>query len=626
MPTRKPTPCQQRRCAARANAKQPTDTASPLPVPVAYTRQDALAACALGLLVVVCYLPAMLWGEFVWDDNQYIKSDPVEEVSGLWQIWFSPGTTGTEDHYLPLLYTTFWLEHKLWGFEAAGYHIVNVLLHMANTLLVWHVLRRLAAPSAWLVAAVFAVHPLHVESVAWIIERKDVLSGLFYLAALAAWVRFVEQPRLRRYVGALALYAAALLSKSIAITLPATLLVGHWLKQGRIARADLVRLAPFFTIGAAYTVGDLSFSRSVNPVSFDYSWAERALIAAPALWFYVGKLVWPSELVVIYPHWDIRPENLLAWGYLMAAVVLVAALWHYRHQIGRGPLAGALFFGITLSPVLGFVDHGYMKYSFVADRFQYLAGIGIIAVVCGAAALGVGRLSDLWQKGAQVIAAAVVIALGISTWQQQRVWRDGETLWRYVIEHNPKALTAHLNLGYILYTQGQYEEALEVTRVAVDRLPHYYKAHMNLGAILKALGRFEEAETHLRRAIALNPQAQWSYSQLCRVLYSQGRHEEALEAARTAIEQHPDYSDTYVDLGWALNDLGRPKEAEAHLRRAIAINPQTPDAYSYLGIALHNQGRYEEAVQCYDRALALDPTSETTRANRGAALKVMRGK
>ena len=619
MPKRKPTPRHERRRAARAKPHQFAETA-PLSVPVAYTQQDALAACALGLLLVVCYLPAMLWGGFVWDDNIYIKTDPVKEVSGLWQIWLSPGSTGTEDHYLPLLYTTFWLEHKLWGFNPTGYHVVNVLLHLANTLLVWHLMRRLCVPGAWLVAAVFAVHPLHVESVAWIIERKDVLSGLFYLAAVTAWMRFVEQPRLRRYVGALALYAAALLSKSIAITLPATLLIGHWWKQGRIAWADLVRLAPFFTIGAAYAIGDLSFSRSVNPVSFDYSWAERTLIASRALWFYADKIVWPSGLVVIYPHYPV------AWAYLVAAVVLVSVLWRFRHRVGRGPLAGALFFGITLSPVLGFVDYGYMKYSFVADRFQYLACIGVMVVVCGVAAYGVRRLSGLWQKGAWGVAAATIVALGFLTWQQQRVWRDSETLWRYVIEHNPKALTAHLNLGYILYTQGQYEEALQLTRVAVDRLPDYYKAHMHLGSILKALERFEEAEFHLRRAIALNPQEQSPYTQLCRVLYSQGRHEEALEAARIAIEQHPDYGDAYVDLGWVLNDLGRPKEAEPYLRRAIALNPQSHDAYYYLGIALHNQGQYEEAMQCYDRALALDPTSETTRANREAALKAMRKK
>ena len=233
-----------------------------------------------------------------------------------------------EAHYWPLVYTTFWLEHKLWGFASAGYHIVNVLLHLANTLLVWHLMRRLAVPGAWMVAAVFAVHPLHVESVAWVIERKDVLSGLFYLAAVLAWMRFVDQPRRGRYAGALALYVAGLLSKSIVVTLPVALLIWHWWKQGRVTSTDLLRLVPFCVVGLVITVGDLSFSRSVEPLSLGYSLTERTLIAARALWFYAEKLLWPSELAVIYPLWDIRVGDPAGLG-----------VSHCRCRIGCIPLA-----------------------------------------------------------------------------------------------------------------------------------------------------------------------------------------------------------------------------------------------------------------------------------------------
>ena len=351
-----------------------------------FTRQDILPILALGLLVVVCYLPAMLWGGFVWDDIDFVKSEPVQDVSGLWQIWFSPSAIEGERHYWPLVYTTFWLEHKLWGFDPTGYHIVNVLLHLANTLLVWHLMRRLSVPGAWVVAAVFAVHPLHVESVAWVIERKDVLSGLFYLTSVLVWMRFVEQSRRGWYVCSLALYAAGLLSKSIVITLPVALLIWHWWQQGRVTSTDLLRIVPFGVVGMVITVGDLSFYSSLTGAFdvIDYSLTERTLIAARALWFYAGKLLWPSELAVIYPRWDIRVADPLAWGYLIAAVALVVALWYFRQRVGHGPLAGALFFAVTLSPVLGFVDYGYMQFSFVADRFQYLAGIGVMAVVIGA--------------------------------------------------------------------------------------------------------------------------------------------------------------------------------------------------------------------------------------------------
>ena len=405
------------------------------------SRQDMLALLALGLLVVVFYLPAMLWGGFVWDDNLCIKVDPVRDVSGLWQIWFSPSAIEAEDHYWPLVYTTFWLEHKLWGFAPTGYHIVNVLLHLVNTLLVWHLLRRLAVPGAWMVAAVFAVHPLHVESVAWVIERKDVLSGLFYLAAVLAWLRFVEQPKPRWYVGSLVLYAMGLLSKSIVVTLPAALLIYHWWKQGRVTATDLWRVVPFFAVGLVIVLGDLSFYRSGTTTSFDYSLAERMLIAARALWFYADKLLWPSELAVIYPRWDIRVGDL--WGYLIAAVALAVALWCFRHRIGRGPLAGASFFAVTVSPVLGFVDYGYMEYAFVADRFQYLAGIGVMAVVLGSATYGVRRLSGLWQQGALGGAAVVLILLGLLTWRQASIYRDDEIFNRHIIALNPQAANAH---------------------------------------------------------------------------------------------------------------------------------------------------------------------------------------
>ena len=325
--------------------------------------------------MIVSYLPAMLWGGFVWDDRIFTDAEPIQEVSGLWQIWFSPSAIEEEGHYWPLVYTTFWVEHKLWGFDPTGYHVVNVLLHLANTLLLWYLMSRLTVPGAWVVAAVFAVHPLHVESVAWVMERKDVLSGLFYLATVLAWMRFVEQPNSKRYMCSLALYAAALLSKSIAITLPVALLIWHWWKQDRVIWTDLLRLVPFFVIGLVITVGDLSFYQSVEPLSLGYSLTERMLIAARALWFYAVKLLWPTNLAVIYPLWDIRVADPLAWGYLVAATALVVALWHFRQRVGRGPLAGALFFAITLSPVLGFADYGYMQYAFVADRFQYLAGI-----------------------------------------------------------------------------------------------------------------------------------------------------------------------------------------------------------------------------------------------------------
>ena len=564
----------ERRQAGRegAKARRTVAATSPLTVAISYARQDVLAFLVLGLLVVVPYLPAMLWGGFVWDDFVYIKTDPVREVSGLWKIWFSPSDIKYEGHYWPLVYTTFWIEHKLWGFDPTGYHVVNVLLHLANTLLLWHLLLRLAVPGAWMVAAMFAVHPLHVESVAWVIERKDVLSGLFYLAAVLAWMRFVEKPSRGRYAGSLVLYAACMLSKSIAVTLPATLLIWRWWKQGRVTAPALKQLVPFFIVGLAFALGDLSFHQSTGGISFDFSLTERTLIAARALWFYAGKLLWPTNLAVIYPLWDIRPAGL---GYLIAAIALALALWHYRSRIGRAPLAGALFFAVTLSPVLGFVDHGYMRYAFVADRYQYLAGIGVMVVVIGAVACGVRSLSGLWQKGALGVAAVALVALGMLTWRQAALYQDDETFFRHIIKHNPQARNAYSHLGYALYLQERVEEAVDAARVAVQQRPDHAKAHAVLGMALKEVGRLEEAGHHLRRAVELN--------------YDQYRYSDMLTVAQ----------------------------------QLVALDSSDAAAHSNMGIALALLGRHSEALHSLDQALSLDPELENARLNRAEVLEAI---
>ena len=239
----------------------------------------------------------MLWGASSGTTSWSIRRRS-RELSGLRQIWFSPGAIEAEGHYWPLVYTPSGWSTGCGAPPPAGYHVVNVLLHLANTLLLWQLLRRLALPGAWLVAAVFAVHPLHVESVAWVIERKDVLSGLFYLAAAAVWIRFADEPRPApgRYLAALALYAAGMLSKSVVVTLPVALLILIWWQRGSVAWIDLRRLAPFFLVGLAISVGDLIFNRSQAVARFDYSVIERGLIAARALWFYVGKTWWPLDL------------------------------------------------------------------------------------------------------------------------------------------------------------------------------------------------------------------------------------------------------------------------------------------------------------------------------------------
>ena len=594
----------------------------------AFSAQDAAAALVLAVLAVVSYYPA-LQGGFVWDDMIFAEEPVIHSPGGLRSIWLSPAEIKKEGHYWPLVYSSFWLEHKLWGLQPAGYHAVNLFLHLLNCLLLWRLLLRLQVPGALLIAAVFAVHPLHVESVAWIIERKDLLSGLFYLGAVLAWLRFVEVERVGHYLLVVLLFTAGLLSKSVVVTLPLALLLVQWWRAGRVRWLDLLRVAPLAVLGAIISTADLVFYYGGRePLELGYNLAERMLIAGRALWFYAGKLVWPVELAVIYPRWEIDARSLAGWGYVVAAAGLALALWLLRERIGRGPLAGALYFALTLGPVLGFVDYGYMQYSLVADRFQYLAGIGVLAVLVGAAAHGVGSLpvgersaagmrGASWIRsaaalryGAWGLAAAVVLLLGTLTWRQAGIYRDEITLFSHIVAHNSAEHTAHLHLGSALYEAHRFDEGLAASLIALQQQPESADALANVGAGLVYLERFAEAEQLLGRALELDPRNTDAHQNLGEALRNQGRHLEAVESYRAAVAIDPGFALAYAGMGWSLFETQRSAEALAALQRALDLQVEsglTATLYLFMGRAARELGQLDTAAGHFRQAIRLDP-------------------
>ena len=577
-------------------------------------RRDSLAFAALALLAAASYFPAMLGG-FVWDDIIVTASEAVRSWSGIWGIWFDPGGTYgggslAEAHYWPLLYTTFWLEHKLWGYDPTGYHAVNILLHFANTVLLWRLLERLAVPGAWAAAAVFAAHPLHAEPVAWIIARKDLLSGLFYLCAATMWLRFVEAPRPRSYAAALALFAAGMLCKSVTVTLPAALAILQWWKHGRITREDMLRLAPFFLVGAAMAAADTLFYRNIESVSLGYSAAERTLIAARALWFYAGKLLWPTELAVIYPHWDVNAADPLAWGYAAAALAVLGALWMLRRRVGRGPLACVLFFAAALSPVLGFIDYGYMQFSFVADRYQYVAGIGIITLFAGAGARGSLRLPAAAVRAVAAAFLAVLALLCAASWNHSGVFRDGLTLMNHIVSHNPEARGVQRDLGIWFLGKDDLGEAESWLRRAVKTDPGDAKAFLSLGKVLKKQERYEEAIERYRSATEIDPGSVKARTEMYDSLHLLKRHEEVVSGIERAFKLRPEleaHAALHYLLGLSLRKTGRNAEAARSLRRATEINPGFANAYANIAFPLYALDRHEEAASSVKRAFELQP-------------------
>ncbi len=551
---------------------------------------DVVLGAALCLLIAIGFYPATLGG-FVWDDAAFTMVKPVQEPSGILRIWFDPRTLIHEGHYWPILYTLFWLEHKIWGFDnPVYYHVLNLILHAGVVVVLWRLLLRLEvgrAWVAWVAAAIFALHPLHVESVAWVIGRKDMLAALFYLASVLAYLRFMDRGRGRHYGWSLALYVLGLLCKSIGVTLPAALLIWHWWKRGRVTSVDVGRMLPFLLLGLFITIADWAEYKSKEVISFDFSTLERMLLAAQALWFYVGQLVWPTKLMIIYPRWDISIANLLGWVYLIGIVAVAALLWLYRGKIGRGALAGVLFFVVTLSPTLGFVDYGYMQFAFVADRYQYLAGAGVIVVLVAAVAWIYDRGLALWpgvwmRRGGQVVAAvlpaAVLGVLGMITWNQAGVYFDQGTLYNHIISQNPKARGAHHSLGHWHQRHGRIEEALANYRIAIQKRPDHAAVFNKIGTAYETMGRLEEAEQNYRRSVEINPRLQHPVTNLALLLAKQGRFDESVKWFRTVLRVHPDFVNAHNGLGIALHGLGRIEEALRSFNRALELDPNLPDA------------------------------------------------
>ena len=351
--------------------------------------------------------------------------------------------------------------------------------------------------------------------------------------------------------------------------------------------ADCSRTLPFFLVGLGIALADYAYYVGIDdPISFAYTPLERGLIAAHALAFYVGKLLWPAGLTGIYPHWETGVGDALAWGGAAGFAAVVAALWHWRRQLGRGPLAGVLFFAVALSPVLGFVDFGYMRFSFVADRYQYLGGIGLIAVVVGAAGRacqrGLGMLPAHRTRPARLAigaaGAAILAVAGLLTWNQAGLYRDPGTFFTHVITHNPQARGAHNNLGNYLHDEGRDQEALAAYQIVLERQPENHKLLNRIGALLERQGRLEEAVERYREALRLNPQQQNALFNLAKILINRGRYAEGVASAQKLIAHNPDHARAHHMVGLGLFRLNRKAEALRHYDRALALDPNLTQA------------------------------------------------
>ena len=602
---------------------------SPNPNSQAIQFSDSVLWAMIFCATLAAYFPA-LRGGLLWDDSSHLTKPGLQSFHGLWRIWFELGAT---QQYYPLLHSAFWLEHRMWGDAVTGYHLTNVALHALSACLVVMIVKRLSLPGAWLAGFVFALHPVNVESVAWISEQKSTLSGVFYLASLLTYLHFDEDRRKSKYLLATGLFVLALLSKTVTATLPAVLLVIFWWRRGRLEwKRDVQPLLPWFALGITAGLFTSWVERTLigaRGADFLLTPVQRVLIAGRAICFYAGKLLWPTNLTFFYPHWKIDPAVWWQWlfpaGVLALGIGLVFAARRYR-----GPLAGFLIFSGTLFPVLGFLNVYPFRYSYVADHFQYLASLGIIVPVSSVLVRAIERISS---RRVVTIACCfmLILVLGVLTWRQCRMYRDIETLYRESLARNPGSWLAHYNLG-VLFAEmpGRLPDAIAEYQAALRIKPDYAEAHVNLGNSLSQIpGRRPDAIAEYQTALRIRPEYVEAHNDLGIALsFTPARLQDAMAEYQAALQIDPDYAEAHLNLGNILSQIpDRQPDAIAEYEAALRINPDYAEAHFNLGnLMARTPGRLQDAIAEYQAALRIRPEYAKAHHNLGIVLAGIPGR
>jgi tetratricopeptide (TPR) repeat protein len=598
--------------------------------------RDWLKALLLVVAVLFAYQPA--WhGGFIWDDNTHITANPfIVGPLGFKAIWTSSAAT-----YYPLVLTSFWVQHAIWGLNPLPYHLVNIAMHAACVVLLWLVLRCLKVPGAWLGAALWGLHPVQTESVAWITELKNTQSCLFYLLAIRFFLKWRAAGIFAGRKGtdwdyALALLCAvlAILSKASTVMLPVVLGLIWWWNDGCWRWRNLFRLAPFFIISAAasgWTIWEQQFHSGAVGLDWSQSQPERLVIAGKVVWFYLGKLLWPHPLIFIYPRWGIDASRPTAYLPVLALGVTFLLLWLNRRSRIAPVFFAFVYFVVSLFPVLGFFKVYFFRYSFVGDHFQYLASLGPLAL----AAAGITTALDRFKKGKPflepVFCGTLLLVLGLLTWRQCGIYADVETLWRTTLARNPNSILANNNLGVILVRKGQLDEAIALFQKALQDHPDdpetrnnlavaLAKTHGDYANTLVQMGRDDEAMVEFRKALEFFPYFASARRSLAVILLNKGQVDEAIAQFQTIREQYPDDPMASFDLGNAYFQKGQMDEAAASYQRALKIKPDDVSALNNLGMAFFAKGMVDEAAVHFRKALALQPDFALARTNLAKAL------
>jgi Flp pilus assembly protein TadD len=598
--------------AKRSKKKRAQEVARQAP----WFSRDWVWATVLVLALVAAYQP-LWWAGYIWDDVTVVTGNPVIiGPLGFKEIW----TTRAAD-ICPLTLTTFWAEYQLWGLNPLPYHLVNIFQHAASAILLWLILRRMQIPGAWLGAALWALHPVEVESVAWITEMKNTQSGLFYLLSILFFLKALASGAREKWSYRLTLLfaAMAMASKSSTVVLPIVLCLCAWWMEGRWHWRNLGRISPVFLMSLIAGLVSIWTQKAKLEMFGDplavRSWPERLATAGDAVWFYLGKLFWPHPLVTFYPLWKIDPSHVSSYFPILAVVLVLFFLWANRHSWPRPLFFAFAYFLVALLPVLGFFDNTIFSYAQVFDHFQYLAAMGPLALI-GAA---IFRLKDFvtaeksWQIPA--LATGILLLLGITTWFQSWVYLTEESLWNYTLSWYPKSAAAHYNLGVVLVRENREDEAIAQFRTVLQDSPNNLVARNSLGKALANMGRVDEAIEQLIVALRASPNNSTILNNLGKAFLQKGRVDDAIDEFRKSVAIDSDHAEGHYSLGTGLAKKGDVDEAIAEFRKALAIDPDDAMARNNLGVELLRKGDPGDAIPEFVEALRLNPDDRSARAN-----------
>ncbi len=566
-------------------------------------RSDLWLAVILFVAVIVAYQPA--WhGGFLYEDEIYARDNWLLTASdGLWRMWF---TLESPSQYFPLTHSLFRVQHALWGTATTGYHLVNIILHAFSALILWRLLRRLEIPGAWFGAALFALHPVAVESVAQISELKNVLSGLFFIGSLYFWASYLEEDETRWWILAFVFALLALAAKTTACVLPVPLLLVLWWRREPLTSKRWLSVAPFIVASGLAALVAYYWERVHNTsdlINLSVGPIERVLIASRAIFFYLGKLACPADLMFSYPRWDISRFHPQDFIWPAAVILLVASIIALRRRLGRGPEVALLFFVSVLSPLLGLVTIYTFRYTFVADHYQYLACIGPLVLFAAA----VHWLLQNRGALAVVVPGIIVAAVAGLTWNQAHAYANAEALWTDTLRKNPQSSMAENNYGTVLLTKGERREALAHFERAYQLTPENGQTARNIGSCLLELQQPGAARPYLEQAVAADPHDGQARRDLARTLLQLGQPDEALAKATEAINLNPRDAKAHVVLGSVLIQQGHTEEALTHLKTAISLQSDDVEAQTQMANLLLQLGRQREASEILEKILRQKP-------------------